>query len=635
MVKIRVFIPHLELKEIFENVVDELPSYDNVQIETTYIFGTPDVLSQNWDADILVARGMTHDVLRDMFPDKHVVQIQLSSFDIFDALVQCRKLQAKKIALCLHNVEIHNLDSLQELCGASIRMYDVADEQSAEAAVCEAASEGADTFVGAGTMCGICDRRGLRRVHIHTKHDAVVAAMQEALNAAKTINLERTRSEIINIMLNHNEDGIIAIDDKGRILAINNQAYRVFQLSTVGELIGQPLSSVGASGEWKQLLENGSGKDRIICLHDKKYYVQYKPLSEMEAGAGALIFIKNTDRIIEEESRIRRGLSEKGLTAKYTFEDILGQSAAIRENIRMAERYSGVNSNVLIIGETGTGKELFAHSIHQASKRSHQPFVALNCAALPENLLESELFGYEAGAFSGASKGGKTGLFELAHKGTIFLDEIGEIPITLQAKLLRVLQEKEIRRIGSTSVHPVDVRVISATNINMEEKIKEGQFRSDLYYRLNLLDISIPPLRERKEDIQELVDHYLTRFACEMGKSIPTVTKDAARILKEHSWPGNVRELRNICERLTVLNDTSIIDEELLCRLKIFRKEETFSVGETADSGEDSVYDRLKPRKKKKDLAEELGVSRTTLWRMAKRQKELEEKQKEQQKEQR
>ncbi len=635
MVKIRVFIPHLELKEIFENVVDELPSYDNVQIETTYIFGTPDVLSQNWDADILVARGMTHDVLRDMFPDKHVVQIQLSSFDIFDALVQCRKLQAKKIALCLHNVEIHNLDSLQELCGASIRMYDVADEQSAEAAVCEAASEGADTFVGAGTMCGICDRRGLRRVHIHTKHDAVVAAMQEALNAAKTINLERTRSEIINIMLNHNEDGIIAIDDKGRILAINNQAYRVFQLSTVGELIGQPLSSVGASGEWKQLLENGSGKDQIICLHDKKYYVQYKPLSEMEAGAGALIFIKNTDRIIEEESRIRRGLSEKGLTAKYTFEDILGQSAAIRENIRMAERYSGVNSNVLIIGETGTGKELFAHSIHQASKRSHQPFVALNCAALPENLLESELFGYEAGAFSGASKGGKTGLFELAHKGTIFLDEIGEIPITLQAKLLRVLQEKEIRRIGSTSVHPVDVRVISATNINMEEKIKEGQFRSDLYYRLNLLDISIPPLRERKEDIQELVDHYLTRFACEMGKSIPTVTKDAARILKEHSWPGNVRELRNICERLTVLNDTSIIDEELLCRLKIFRKEEAFSVGETADSREDSVYDRLKPRKKKKDLAEELGVSRTTLWRMAKRQKELEEKQKEQKKEQR
>ncbi len=630
MVKIRVFIPHLELKEIFESVMAELPVRDNVQIEMTYIFGTPDVLSQNCDADILVARGMTHDVLRDMFPDKHVVQIQLNSFDIFDALVQCRKLQARKIALCLHDVEIHCLESLEELCGASIRMYDVPDEKTAEAAVCKAAEEGADTFVGAGTMCGICDRKGLRRVHIHTRHDAVEAAMQEALNAAKTINQERTRSDIIRIMLNHNEDGIIAIDNEDHILAINNQAYRVFQLSTVGELTGQPVSAVYPSGEWDRLLEKGSEKEQIISLHDKKYYVQYKPLSEAEAGAGALIFIKNTDRIMEEESRIRRGLSEKGLTAKYTFEDILGQSEAIRGNIRMAERYSRVNSNVLIIGETGTGKELFAHSIHQASRRSHQPFVALNCAALPENLLESELFGYEAGAFSGAAKGGKIGLFELAHKGTIFLDEIGEIPITLQAKLLRVLQEKEIRRIGSTSVHPVDVRVISATNINIEEKIREGQFRSDLYYRLNLLDISLPPLRERKEDIQELVDAYLTRFACEMGKSIPTVTEDAARILKEHSWQGNVRELRNICERLTVLNDTSVISEELLRQLKIFRKKEEPSVGQPGEGAEDSVYDHLKPRKKKKELAEELGVSRTTLWRMAKRQKELEEKQKKQ-----
>lgn len=340
-----------------------------------------------------------------------------------------------------------------------------------------------------------------------------------------------------------------------------------------------------------------------------------------------MIFIKNTDRIMEEESKIRRDLVEKGLTAKYSFRDILGHSAAIVDNISMAERYSKVNSNVLIIGETGTGKELFAHSIHQMSKRSHQPFVAINCAALPENLLESELFGYEAGAFSGAVKGGKIGLFELAHKGTIFLDEIGEIPIALQAKLLRVLQEKEIRRIGSTSVHPVDVRVISATNINIEEKIREGQFRSDLYYRLNLLDIYIPPLRERKEDIQELVDAYLARFACEMEKSIPTVTPGAARILQEHSWYGNVRELRNICERLTVLNDTNMISEDLLRQLKIFQNRELSCSGQKReDDGTDSVYERLKPKKKKKDLAEELGVSRTTLWRMAKRQKELEEK---------
>ena len=627
MVRIRVFIPHLELKEIFEDVVAGLPRYENVQIETVYIFGTPDVLSRDCDAEILVARGMTHDVLRERFPQKHVVQIQLNSFDIFDALVACRELGARKIALFLHNVEIRCLESLEEFCGAMLRLYDAPDEKSVETAICQAVEEGVDTFVGAGTMCGICDRRGLRRVHIHTKHDAVEAAMQEALNAARTINLERTRSDIINMMLNHNEDGIIAIDEKAQILAINNQAYRIFQLSTVGELIGRPVSSVVASEEWKVLAEGGAEQEQIITLHDKKYYVQYKPLNEVEAGAGALIFIKNTDRIMEEESKIRRDLVEKGLTAKYAFRDILGHSAAIVDNISMAERYSKVNSNVLIIGETGTGKELFAHSIHQMSKRSHQPFVAINCAALPENLLESELFGYEAGAFSGAVKGGKIGLFELAHKGTIFLDEIGEIPIALQAKLLRVLQEKEIRRIGSTSVHPVDVRVISATNINIEEKIREGQFRSDLYYRLNLLDIYIPPLRERKEDIQELVDAYLARFACEMEKSIPTVTPGAARILQEHSWYGNVRELRNICERLTVLNDTNMISEDLLRQLKIFQNRELSCSGQKReDDGTDSVYERLKPKKKKKDLAEELGVSRTTLWRMAKRQKELEEK---------
>lgn len=631
MVKIRVFIPHLDLKEIFDDVVEKLPRYDNVRIETTYVFGTPDLLSRNVDADILVARGMTYDVLKDLFPTKHVVQIQLNSFDVFDALLKCRAQGVKKIALCLHTIEGYSIPELEELCSASIRLYSVPDENAAELAVQQGVQEGVEMFVAAGTVCGICDRLGLPRIHIHTKHEAVETAMQEALSAAKTINLERTRSEIINTMLNHSEDVILAVDGHGNVLEINNRAYREFQLSTARSLVGSPAASLVDSQEWVQLLQGSSEKELVLRLNEKNYYVQYKPLNDEELENGALIFIKNIDRIMEEESKIRRELSEKGLTAKYSFKDILGHSSAIQDNIQMAERYSKVNSNVLIIGETGTGKELFAHSIHRASKRSNQPFVALNCAALPENLLESELFGYEAGAFSGASKGGKIGLFELAHKGTIFLDEIGEIPISLQAKLLRVLQEKEIRRIGSTSVHPVDVRVISATNINIEEKIEEGQFRSDLYYRLNLLDISIPPLRERKEDIQELVDHYLARFACEMEKSIPVITPEAANILKEHSWPGNVRELRNICERLTVLNDTNVIDEELLRQLKIFRKkEEKPKQQPVIDNDPDSVYSRLQPKKKKKDLAEELGVSRTTLWRMAKRQSELERRQREQ-----
>lgn len=631
MVKIRVFIPHLELKEIFDDVIGRLPKYENIQIETIYVFGTPEVLAQNEDADVLVARGMTFDTLKSLFPDKHVIEIHVSSFDIFDALVACKKQQAKKIALCLHKKKFRCIEELEALCGASISVYDARNEQETEEAVYRAMEDGADIFVGAGTMCGICDRMGLKRIHIHTNYDAVEVAMIEAMSAARTINQERAKTVIIKEMLNHSEEGVLAVDGRGRILNINNQAYRIFQLSTVDSIVGKAARELEQSEEWETLIRENQVRERVMKIQGKSYYVQYKPLSEERSETGALIFIRNTDRIIEEEQKIRKGLSEKGLTAKYSFQDILGKSQAIQENIHMAERYSRVNSNVLIVGETGTGKELFAHSIHQASSRRDQPFVALNCAALPENLLESELFGYEAGAFSGAAKGGKIGLFELAHRGTIFLDEIGEIPITLQAKLLRVLQEKEIRRIGSTSVHPIDVRVVSATNINIEEKIREGQFRSDLYYRLNLLDITIPPLRERKEDIQELVDFYLTRFACEMGKPIPSMTPEAAKLLLLHSWPGNVRELRNVCERLIVLNDSEVISTDLLRQLKIFRESEAKEpVVAVPEEVEDTVYSRLKPKKKKKELAKELGVSRTTLWRMAKRQSELEREQKEQ-----
>ena len=633
MVKIRVFIPHLELKASFENIVERLQIYDNVKIETTYVFGTPEILSQNMDADILVARGMTYDVLHELFPTKHTVKIKFSSFDILDALVKCRALRSRRIALFLHHIDISYLKDVEDLCGAHIKLYDITDESTTEKAIKEAVEDGADTFVGAGTLCGLCDKMGLRRVHIHTKPEVIEAAILEALSTAKTINQERNRASLVNTMLNNSEDGIIAVDEHRCIQAINNQAYRTLQLSTVKELINLPASTLIQSEDWKKILENNSEKEKVLRIYDKDYLVYFKPLEDDEE-AGALIFVKNTDRIIEEESKIRRVLSEKGLTAKYSFKDILGKSKAIREDIQMAERYSKVNSNVLIIGETGTGKELFAHSIHQASKRSGQPFVALNCAALPENLLESELFGYEAGAFSGAAKGGKIGLFELAHKGTIFLDEIGEIPISLQAKLLRVLQEKEIRRIGSTSVQPIDVRVISATNINIEEQIREGKFRSDLYYRLNLLDIYIPALRERKEDIQELVDSYLSRFACEMGKPIPTVSPGAARMMKEYSWQGNVRELRNICERLIVLNDTNEISETLLKQLNIFKRSEAakrVQVPQISSVNEDEVenlYHHLQSKKKKKELAEELGVSRTTLWRMAKKQSEREQQEK-------
>ena len=614
------------MKEQFEKVIQKYKHLHDIKIELIHIFGTPKSLGENGDADIFIARGMTCDKLKEFFPKKHIIEIQMTSFDILDALITSKnEFKSKRIALCVHNIAIYSLEELEKICDAKIDVYDVKDEESTKKAIEVAEAKNTDTYIGAGTVCGICDEKNLQRIHIKTKNEAIEIALTEAINTARTIKRERLSYSMFRTIINSSSNGIITIDNKGIIQQINNQAYQFFHLSTIDAVKGHSIDIVNKNFKWKQAMDENGVHEEVLKLNDgRNFFIQYTPILVDTENSGLVIIVKNSEEILKEETKIRYSLREKGLTAKYSFSNIIGKSDIIKENIKMANKYSKVDSNVLIIGETGTGKELFAHSIHQASNRSNEPFVAINCAALPESLLESELFGYEAGSFSGASKNGKMGLFELAHKGTIFLDEIGEIPMALQAKLLRVLQEHEIRRIGGNSVQPIDVRVISATNINIEKQIEEGKFRSDLYYRLNLLDIYIPPLRERQNDIQEMVDFYLNKFSCDMKKSPAKLTKEAAQILTSYSWPGNVRELRNICERLVVLNDKNEITKEDLKQFKIFQnitsKEEKISqlIDETLN--EDSVV-LLKPKKKKQDLAKELGVSRTTLWRMLKQQK--------------
>jgi len=225
----------------------------------------------------------------------------------------------------------------------------------------------------------------------------------------------------------------------------------------------------------------------------------------------------------------------------------------------MAMRVAQSSSTILIRGESGTGKELFAQSIHYASPRKNGPFIKVNCSAIPENLLESELFGYEEGAFTGAKKGGKLGKFELAHKGTILLDEIGDMPVNMQIKLLRVLQEKEIERVGGTTTIPIDVRVVAATNRSLEELISEGKFRLDLYYRLNVVELRIPPLRHHKSDLEELIYFLLGKIAAKMGCPVPTFDHEALHYIINYDWPGNVRELENVLERCLNFLDNNII----------------------------------------------------------------------------
>jgi formate hydrogenlyase transcriptional activator len=240
------------------------------------------------------------------------------------------------------------------------------------------------------------------------------------------------------------------------------------------------------------------------------------------------------------------------------FEQIIGNSPALRVVLEQAERVAATDATVLIQGETGTGKELIAHAIHNASPRSGHPLIKLNCAAIPFDLLESELFGHERGAFTGAIAQ-KIGRFELADKGTLFLDEVGDIPLALQPKLLRVLQEQEFERLGSCRTHRVDVRLVAATHRDLERMVRHDLFRSDLYYRLNVFPITLPPLRERRQDIRPLLEHYVEMFSCRMGKRIDNIPDEFVNAFESYSWPGNIRELQNVIERAVILSDDGLL----------------------------------------------------------------------------
>lgn len=265
--------------------------------------------------------------------------------------------------------------------------------------------------------------------------------------------------------------------------------------------------------------------------------------------------VVNKNKLLEVEISHYKDQLKQVYGATYSWDNIIGESEKITQAKYFGRKAANTDSTVLLIGESGTGKELFAHAIHNGSKRSHYPFVKVNCAAIPNELLESELFGYEEGAFTGAKKGGKIGKFELAHMGTIFLDEIGDMPMSMQVKLLRVLQEKEIEKVGSTKTKKIDARVIAATNKDLKKLITQGKFREDLFYRLNVVTIEIPSLRERLYDIEDLSVHLLDKITGRLGKYVTSISDSAIEYLKSYHWPGNVRELENALERAVNLLD--------------------------------------------------------------------------------
>jgi PAS domain S-box-containing protein len=391
-------------------------------------------------------------------------------------------------------------------------------------------------------------------------------ALETQLLALRAANNE------LNEIIELSADGLVSLDHNGVILRMN-RAYEEIVGIRAGDYLGKPARLIQEAGHLPDLVSNYVLKDLkprniFVKLKNKEVLLTGRPVFNEQ---GVLIRVVANIRDMTELNHLRTSLkSFHELTHRYETEiqrlrarefetEIIGHSPAVKRSLELAIQASMVDSTALVCGETGTGKELFAKTIHRLSQRAAGPFIAINCSALPETLLESELFGYDPGAFTGAQRDGKIGLFEAAQKGTVFLDEISEVPLSTQVKLLRVIQEKRLRRLGSHQEKEIDIRIIAASNKELKELIRGGRFREDLYYRLNIIRITIPPLRERREDIPLLAAHFLEGFNKKFGRR-KQLTPPMLSMLAAHDWPGNVRELENTIERFTVLSGDMCLD---------------------------------------------------------------------------
>lgn len=628
MIRILVVVPYEELYDQVRSFVGTIDPH-GLSFQLEHLVGTSARVVKLTDVDIVVVRGITGRAIARENPSIHIVEISISSSDLLTALWKCRTCNTSDgVGVVVPDTSICDPVQLQDLTGIPIHVRKAEREEDVYSAIDELHALGVNTMVGGLTLCRRCEALGISHVHIKTGDEAMRRAINEAVSAARSLNRERTRTNLITTVLNSSEDAVFAVNRLGQVIAANSQASQLFLHDWQENLEGCSVDSFFAGGRWQPTLETQVESEAIETINDQLLLVSYTPIMVDSESAGVLVTCKNIEAIRETEQKIRKELSHKGLVAHYHFGNILCENAIMKRLIATAYTYSQVDSNVFIVGETGTGKELFAQSIHNASKRSSQPFVAVNCAALPEHLLESELFGYTEGSFSGAVKGGRMGLFELAHKGTIFLDEIGEMPLQLQAKILRVLQEREIRRIGGDMVVPVDVRIISATNINIFDRVQKGLFRQDLYYRINLLNIKIPPLRQRPEDIDLIFRHFVTRYAKELGNKVPAIDPDVASIMQGFHWQGNIRELRNFSERMAILNESGTITRADVESYYLFDdrghlQQNLFEHPKMEKGGAQFPLSRLLAESgmDKDAFARSLGISRTTLWRRLREEK--------------
>lgn len=621
MYHITFLAPYPGCIPLIEQVFQERPDRDQIQYEIL-----PDYYNNQLEhvtGEAIISRGFTaHTMKRLNIPG---AELTASGYDVVRAVDHCVKsYPGTRIAVIGALNLIYGSEMLSRLYeDRDIRTYPIQDETHLEDTILTAIREGAQTVVGGSSTCDIARLYGIPSVLIESGRESIDTAISNAINIINVSRYEKEKRKTTDNIINYSFQGILLVDRTGHIEVANRYCLEHLNQQK-GPMKGRHIAEFFPELPYEALIR---GEKKILSeiyrCGDKQFLMNCAPVEVEGQVTSCVITLQTIEKIMEEERAIRKRMHKQGFVAKYSFSDILHVGKTLDETIHNAEDFSAVESNILIRGETGTGKELFAQSIHNASRRKNKPFVAINCAALPDNILESELFGYVEGAFTGAAKGGKVGFFEIAHKGTLFLDEIGDISPKLQSRLLRVLQEREIIRLGSDTVIPIDVRIIAATNKDLYAEVQAGAFREDLYYRLDVLELKLPPVRQRKQDIPCLAEHFLNFEREKHACVLKGFTKGAMELLTSYDWPGNVRELRNFCERISILCKREYAEAADVLRalpnLSAPPSSAPLPTPVPNDEREELQRILLLHQGNRKETARYLGIHPSTLWRKMKR----------------
>lgn len=566
--------------------------------------------------DVLVSRGGIAQKLAELQNAIPVVEIPITGFDALEAITEARAIDPAIAIVGFPNI-VHGTSRIaQTLSMPHLKILVRENADDCFEKISLLAQRGIKVIVGDTLAVRTAWDLGLKGVLIKSGRDEILAAYQQAEQLFQAKKREASQHEQLRAILDYAYNGIIAIDAAGTITEVNPPAEHMVGIERAA-LIGRKCLEVLPAFDLEEPLRLGHMKQGVLAKAGRFRLVLNKvPIIVKGDTVGAVVTLQESGQIEEVQRRLKQESSAKGHIAIVKFTDMVGKSQVLTAVIKEAVSFSKADSPVLLEGETGVGKEMFAQAIHNESPRRKGPFVAVNCAAIPVNLLESELFGYVRGAFTDARRDGKVGLFELADGGTLFLDEIAEIDQSLQVKLLRVLQERKLMRIGDDKLVPTNVRIIASSNQPLAALIHENRFRADLYYRLNILPLQIPPLRDRKDDIPDLAVHFLKQMNPLAEKTAPFhFTNAAIAALVKYDWPGNIRELAATIERAVLRSNKPALDRKTL---GVFPPKES-STHTDKDITQEFATALLLAGGNKSRAAQLLGVDRTTLWRCLKK----------------